>query len=85
MISMATVHVRYGRTQALQGISLHLDEGITAVVGPNGAGKTTLLRLLATRGPSESLVSIRDTHGNEQTYAVASASCHRTQTPMPPG
>ena len=59
MISMATVHVRYGRTQALQGISLHLDEGITAVVGPNGAGKTTLLRLLATAlDPSQGTIRI---------------------------
>lgn len=48
MIHLADVHVRYGRTPALQGIDLQLVTGVTAVVGPNGAGKTTLLRLMAT-------------------------------------
>jgi ABC-2 type transport system ATP-binding protein len=39
---------RLGRTQALAGVSLELDTGITGLLGPNGAGKTTLLRILAT-------------------------------------
>jgi ABC-2 type transport system ATP-binding protein len=37
---------RYGKTLALDGCSLTVDEGrIVALVGPNGAGKTTLLHL----------------------------------------
>jgi ABC-type lipoprotein export system ATPase subunit len=37
-----------GDAAALQGLSLHLDEGdVLVVLGPSGSGKTTLLRLLA--------------------------------------
>ena len=40
---------RYGRTVAVAGIDLDIDQGeIFGLVGPNGAGKTTTLRMLAT-------------------------------------
>jgi ABC-2 type transport system ATP-binding protein len=39
---------RYGRTTALDRVSLRLDRGIIGLLGPNGAGKTTLLSILAT-------------------------------------
>ncbi|HXW47262.1 MAG TPA: ATP-binding cassette domain-containing protein [Streptosporangiaceae bacterium] len=39
---------RYGRTVALDNVSLRLDRGIVGLLGPNGAGKTTLLSILAT-------------------------------------
>jgi heme exporter protein A len=40
---------QYGEREALNDVSLSLNEGQTLVVfGPNGAGKTTLLRVLAT-------------------------------------
>src|SRR4030095_3438980 len=42
------IHVSFGRTRALDGISLGLSPGVSGLLGPNGAGKTTLLRLLAT-------------------------------------
>jgi ABC-2 type transport system ATP-binding protein len=38
----------FGRTRALDGVSLTAGDGVTGLLGPNGAGKTTLLRLLAT-------------------------------------
>jgi oleandomycin transport system ATP-binding protein len=40
---------RYGKTQALAGIDLTVEEGrVLGVLGPNGAGKTTAVRILAT-------------------------------------
>ena len=48
MTSASGVTKRLGSTQALQGVDLRLDGGITGLLGPNGAGKTTLMRILAT-------------------------------------
>ncbi|TPW78444.1 ATP-binding cassette domain-containing protein [Schumannella sp. 10F1B-5-1] len=40
---------RFGKTQALAGVDLEVDEGrVLGVLGPNGAGKTTAVRILAT-------------------------------------
>ena len=42
------VHVYYGKSHALKGVNLTVDEGsITGIIGPNGAGKTTLLNAIA--------------------------------------
>ncbi len=42
------VRKRFGRTTALDGLSLDIGPGVTGLLGPNGAGKTTLLRIIAT-------------------------------------
>lgn len=47
-IETTNIEKRYGRTVALQGVSLTMGDGVTGVLGPNGAGKTTFLRILAT-------------------------------------
>jgi oleandomycin transport system ATP-binding protein len=40
---------RFGRTQALAGVDLEVEQGrVLGVLGPNGAGKTTAVRILAT-------------------------------------
>ena len=40
---------RYGKTVALSGLDLVVDEGtVLGVLGPNGAGKTTTVRILST-------------------------------------
>lgn len=39
--------VVYGRTLALDGLHLRLEEGVAGLFGPNGSGKSTLLRVLA--------------------------------------
>jgi uncharacterized protein (UPF0261 family)/ABC-type branched-subunit amino acid transport system ATPase component len=42
LLAIDRLDVHYGRAHALQGVSLVLERGITAVVGRNGMGKTTL-------------------------------------------
>ena len=48
MLAIDTLWVRYGRVAALQGISLHVEQGeVVSIIGPNGAGKSTLLLTIA--------------------------------------
>jgi ABC-2 type transport system ATP-binding protein len=38
---------RYGRRQAVEGVSLQVDRGeVVGLLGPNGAGKTTVIKML---------------------------------------
>ncbi len=47
------IEVSLGGTRVLDGVSLDLRPGWTAIVGPNGAGKSTLLRVLAGLRPPD--------------------------------
>jgi branched-chain amino acid transport system ATP-binding protein len=48
MLKIENLSVHYGDAQALDGVSLTVDEGaIVAIVGANGAGKTSLIRTIA--------------------------------------
>lgn len=48
MLTIENLDVFHGDAQALDGVSLEVDEGaIIAVVGANGAGKTSLIRTIA--------------------------------------
>jgi branched-chain amino acid transport system ATP-binding protein len=48
MLNVENLSVHYGDAQALDGVSLTVDEGaIVAIVGANGAGKTSLIRTIA--------------------------------------
>ena len=42
MLKIEDLHVYYGESHAIQGVSLTLERGVLSVVGRNGMGKTTL-------------------------------------------
>ncbi len=49
MIEARDVAKRFGRTQALSGVSFQVGRGtVLGLLGPNGAGKTTMIRVLTT-------------------------------------
>jgi len=48
MLKVENLDVFYGDAQALDGVSIEIEEGaIVAIVGANGAGKTSLIRTIA--------------------------------------
>jgi branched-chain amino acid transport system ATP-binding protein len=63
MLHVENLDVFYGDLQALDAVSLDIEEGaIVAIVGANGAGKTTLIRALAGMQPQgRGRVTFRDT------------------------
>jgi branched-chain amino acid transport system ATP-binding protein len=63
MLAIENLDVFYGDVQALDGVSLDIEEGtIVAIVGANGAGKTTLIRALAgMHRPARGRITFRGT------------------------
>ncbi len=56
-VRISEVTKRYGRVEAVTGVSMELSEGeLIALIGHNGAGKTTLMKLM--------LGLIRPNHGS---------------------
>lgn len=48
MLELVDVRVRYGKVEAVKGVSLRVDEReIVAIIGPNGAGKSSTLRAIS--------------------------------------
>lgn len=46
IVEVTDLKFSYGRSKALDGITLKIAEGAVGLLGPNGAGKSTLLRIL---------------------------------------
>ena len=49
VIEINNISKKYGKVEALRGVSLTFGHGIYALLGPNGSGKTTLMNILAGR------------------------------------
>jgi len=48
LLEIRNLHVSYGKTQALHGIDLRVQQGeVIALIGANGAGKSTTLRAIS--------------------------------------
>jgi branched-chain amino acid transport system ATP-binding protein len=48
ILEVDKLELYYGDAQALDGVSLHAEEGeLVAIVGANGAGKSSLIRTIA--------------------------------------
>ena len=48
VLSVSDIHVAYGKTKALHGVTLEIGRGeIVALIGANGAGKSTTLRAIS--------------------------------------
>jgi uncharacterized protein (UPF0261 family)/ABC-type branched-subunit amino acid transport system ATPase component len=58
ILEIRDLDVFYGRAHALQGVSLSLDKGVTAVVGRNGMGKTTLCNAVTGLIPARGSVKL---------------------------
>ncbi len=66
-VEIARLSKRFGRTVALDDVSLTIDSGAAvALLGPNGAGKTTLMRLCTTL--------LRASHGSVRLFGHDAAA-----------
>ena len=49
VVQIDNLHVRYGKVEAVRGISLQIPQGeVFGFIGPNGAGKSSTIKVLAT-------------------------------------
>ncbi len=84
LLEVQDLHVAYGDSHVVQGVSLALDEGqVAAVLGRNGVGKTTLVRAIAGLTPARAgRVRLR---GEDITNAPADAIARRGVGLVPQG
>jgi putative spermidine/putrescine transport system ATP-binding protein len=63
-VEIRSLHVSYGKTQVVHGVSLDLERGeFLALLGPSGCGKTTVLRAISgLLQPSSGDIRVADTN-----------------------
>ena len=54
LLEISGLNVLYGRSHALQGVDLRLEQGVLSLVGRNGMGKTTLCKAIVGLIPAAS-------------------------------
>lgn len=86
-LSAEVLSVRYGTTNALNGLSVTIPDGqITAIIGPNACGKSTLLRSLArlqTPSAGQALIDGKPVH-KQRSKMVARELAIMAQSPVAP-
>ena len=78
LLEVRGLRVRYGKVEAVHGVSLSVERGsIVTVIGPNGAGKTTLLGAVMGLLPCEGAVVYdgREVGGLTVDARVAAGMC----------
>jgi len=82
ILDINDLNVYYGKSHALKGVSLSIQEGeIYGVIGPNGAGKTTMLNAIAGFVDYEGSISYagRDLAGQPSQEIVESGLIYCTE------
>lgn len=65
LLTVRDLNVCYGKVEAIENLSLHVDRGtIVSVIGPNGAGKTTLLNAIMGVLPSKGSIEFCGANAN---------------------
>jgi branched-chain amino acid transport system ATP-binding protein len=81
MLRLEDVHTRYGRVEALKGVTIDVERGeIVTIIGANGAGKSTLLMTVCgspAPAPAASSSRARTSAGWPPTTSSTSASASR--------
>ncbi len=84
MLEVRDLHVAYGESHVVQGVSLAVRDGeIAVVLGRNGVGKTTLIRAIAGLSPPRAGHIILN--GEDITGAAPHAIAHRGVGLVPQG
>ena len=82
LLEIRDLQVYYGNIQALNGVSLEVDEGeIVCVIGANGAGKSTTLRTISRLVPARAGSRSED---SSSTIAARSPSSHTNPATIHP-
>ena len=87
MLRVENLDVFYGDAQALDDVTLEIEEGaIVAIVGANGAGKTSLIRTIAGHAPAGARAHPVPRHRHRRLAELSRLrSRHRPGGGRPPG